>query len=191
MAILYDAVGGTAIYPSAPTGSYQASFFHLAAATDAAGSAVVGLRNPVASSKTLYLRNIRGRVSFQGTAAAAHVGFDFIRFSGGDPSGGTTMTRAKKRSSYAASQVLDANAQYRSGILTMTSVVYDTNGPFHVVRVPASVTGTITEFDIDFVQAGTSYEGFELAVGEGIAIRQQIVAIIGTSIAGSIEWDER
>lgn len=190
MAQILDSAGNV-VFPAAPTAAYMASFFHLAAATDAAGSAVVALRNPAASTKTLYMRNIRGRASFQGTAAAAHVGFDFIRFSGGDPSGGTTMTRVKKRSGYAASQVLDANAQYRSGILTMTSVVYDPNGPFHVVRIPASVTGVVSEFDVDWMAAGATYEPFELAPGEGIAIRQQIVAIIGTSIAGSIEWDER
>lgn len=190
MAILSD--GTNALFPLKPTGSYLAGFNIRHTAADAAASAVLGFRNPVASTKTVFIRNIRGRMAFDGTAAAAtSLCYELIRFSAGDPSTGTIMTRVKKRSSYAASQILDANAQFKSGILSMTSVVYDPLGPFHYLRLPASVTSGVTEFDLDFVQAGVEYEGFELAVGEGLAMRLTNAAIIGQSIGGSIEWDER
>ncbi len=191
MALILDSAGN-AIYPIAPTGSYLANINIRHTVADAGASAVFAMRNPAASTKTCFIRAIRGRVTFDGTAVAAtSCAYEFIRFSGGDPSTGTTLPRVKKRSSYANSQILDANAQQKSGVLTMTSVTYDPNGPFNVVRLPTSVTSGIAGFDIDLLTAGLSYEGFELAVGEGLAIRLNVAAIIGLGIAGSVEWDER
>lgn len=191
MAQILDSGSGV-VYPTTPTGAYLANISIRHTVADAAASAVFAMRNPVGSGKTAAIRSIRGRMIFDGTAvAAANCGYEFIRFSAGDPTTGTTVPRIKKRNSYAVSVIADANAQQKSGVLTMTSVVYEA-GPFAVVRLPAAVTNGVSTFDIVFAQAGVAYEPFELAAGEGLAIRlHSTAAIVGLGITGAVEWDER
>lgn len=189
MAIIKDGSNAN-LYPTTPAGSYIAGAAIRHTATDAADSAVIALRNPSASTKTVCIRRIYGNMLFDGTASAGNsLGYEFIRFSAGDPTTGTTLPRIKKKNSYAASQILDANAQFKSGVLTMTSVVYESE--FFFVRAPASVTAQVVPFEIPFVTAGAAYEPFELAVGEGIAVRLNIIAIVGQGLAVTFEWDER
>lgn len=190
MAVLTDDSANN-IYPTQPTGSYAAAIPNIRqTGTDAAASVIWAMRNPLASSKTVAIRRISGILSFDGTAAAGvGVGYEFCRFSGGDPSTGTTLQRLKKRSSYAASQILDANAQYKVTALTMTSVTVDT--AFASIKIPISVTNGACPFDFRFVNAGLAYEPFELAAGEGLCIRLLVAAVVGQSLNGCVEWDER
>jgi hypothetical protein len=190
MAQILD-VNGNPIYPAKPI-SYLMGFNIRHTAADAAASAVMAFRNPAASSKIVCVRAIRGLVDFDGTAAAAtSLCYELIRFSAGDPTTGTTMVRVKKRTGLAASQILDANAQFKSGILTMTAVVYDA-APFAYIRLPASVTNGIGSFEWKMLEgSGFEYEMLELAAGEGIAMRLTNAAIIGQGIAGTISIDER
>lgn len=189
MAILYDALGNV-IYPNKPTGSYLANISIRHSAADALGSSVWAMLNPTGSGKTIYIRNIRGRILFDGAVTATtSQGYEFIRYSGNvSPTTGTTIARIKKKTTYANSVVQDANIQQKSGILTLAGTFE--GSPFNVVKMPISVTGGGQTFDIDLVVAGLSYEGFELAPGEGMAIRLHVAAVIGFGIAGSVEWDE-
>lgn len=127
---------------------------------------------------------------FDGTATAATTsGYELVKFTGADPTTGTTVPRVKKRSAYSVSAILDANIQQKSGVLTMTGI---TNiEVVNTIRLPLSVTGSIASFDLDFVVAGMPYEGFELAPGEGFGIRLVAAAVIGLGVGGSVEWDER
>jgi hypothetical protein len=179
------------LYPTVPTGSYCAAISNIrCTGTDAAGSVMWAMRNPLASTKTVCIRRITGMLSFDGTAApATGVGFEFGRFASGDPSTGSTIARIKKRSSYAVSQILDANAQQKVTALTMTSVVKD--AAFFAIKIPISVTSGNCPFDLRFVTAGLVYEPFELAAGEGLYIQTLVAAVIGTSLNGCVEWDER
>lgn len=191
MAILYDSAGNP-IYPNAPTGSYMANISIRHTAADAAGSVVFAMTNPTGSGRVVYIRNIRGRVFFDGTAVAGgNSGYELIRYSGNAaPTTGTTVPRIKKRTGYSSSVISDTYIQQKSGIITLTGAVFEA-GPFNVIRIPASGTGIVAQFDIDLVVAGMGYEGFELQTGEGLAIRLNVAAIIGLGIAGQIEWDER
>ncbi len=151
---------------------------------------VWAMHNPSTSSRTIYIRNVRGRVVFDGTAVAATTsGYEFVKFTVADPSTGTTVARVKKRAAYPVSQIQDANIQQKSGALTMTGIA--NIDVVNVVRLPLSITGTIANFDLDFVVAGMPYEGFELAPNEGFGIRLVAAAVIGLGIGGSVEWDER
>ena len=190
MAILFDALGNP-IFPVAPTGSYIAHISIRHTVADPAGSMVWAMRNPLASPRALHVRNIRGRLSFDGTAvAAANIGYEFVRFTGADPTTGTTVPRVKKRSGYGPSVVQDANIQQKSGVLTMTGVA--NIEILNVVRLPAAVTNGVAPFDLDFVVANQPYEALELEPGAGVGIRVgPNAAIIGQTIAGSVEWDER
>lgn len=189
--IIYDSAGNPV--DAAPTGAYIANISVRHTAADASGSAVFAMTNPNASGRTVYIRNIRGRVTFDGTAvAAANAGYEFIRYGTNvNPTTGTTVPRIKKRSAQSASVILDANIQQKSGILTLASAVFEA-GPFNVVRMPMAVTNGIAPFDLDFICSNQPNSAFELAQGEGLAIRLHGgAAIIGLGIAGSVEWDER
>jgi hypothetical protein len=188
MAQILDAAGN-ALYPTVGDG-YLANISIRHTVADAGASFVWACRNPVASTKTLHLRACRGRVTFDGTAvAAANSGYEWCRFTGGDPTTGTTVPRSKKRSAAAASQVLDANIQQKSGVLTITGITGIEI--FNVVRMPMSVTNGIAPFDLDYVVSGLTREAVEFAPGEGFGIRLLAAAVIGLGIAGGFEWDER
>jgi hypothetical protein len=191
MAILYDS-NGNAIFPVAPTGAYLSNINVRHTAADVTASVVWAMTNPSGSGKSVYIRNIRGRVTFDGTAVAAtSLGYEFIRYSGNvSPTTGTTVPRIKKKTTQGASVVQDINIQQKSGILTLASAVFEA-APFNVVRLPIAVTNGIASFDLDFAVAGLPYEGVEILAGEGLAIRLNTAAVIGLAIAGSVEWEER
>ncbi len=189
--IIYDSAGN-AVDPS-PTGSYLANLSIRHTAADASASAVFAMTNPTGSGRTVYIRAIRGRVLFDGTAAAATTsGYELIRYGTNvNPTTGTTVGRVKKRTAYTASVIADANIQQKSGVLTLTSAVFDTSGALHTIRLPLSVTGSISELDFDLVQSNQPASYLELAPGEGLAIRLIAAAVIGLGLGGSLEWDER
>lgn len=186
------ATDGTVSDP-VPSGMFMANIGLRHTAADAANSAVWAVNNPTGSGKSLYIRNIRGRIWFDGTAAAgASVGYHFIRYGTNvNPTTGTTVGRVRKLLAGATSVVADANIQQKSGILTLTGAVFDTSGPFNVVRMGASVTNGSQNFDIDLMTSNQGWSPLVLAPGDGMAIRTDVAAIIGLGISGSVEWDER
>lgn len=190
MAILYDA-SGTVIFPAAPAGSYLTNISLRHTSADAAGSVVWAIHNPAASTKTAYIKRVRGILSFDGSAAAATgIGYEIIKFSGADPTTGTTIDIVKKRNAYPASQIAAANIQQKSGILTMSGI---TNIQIlAVLRLPVAVTNPFLFFDLGFVISGIGYEALEIAVDYGLAIRVgPVAAIIGQTLSGQVVWDER
>jgi hypothetical protein len=172
------------------TGSFTCGFKLRHTAADASGSVVVALHNPAASGKTLYLRRIIGGLFFDGTAAAGGLAYELIKFSGGDPTTGTTMAVSKKRTTY-TSAIGTANAQYKSGILTVTGITNIETIAFTPTLGSATTNGMVP-FEFNFVQAaGHTAEPYELPVDYGFAFRLPQAAIIGLGMSGFAEWDER
>lgn len=189
MAVLYN-TDGLILYPPTPLGAYMANISVRHTVADGAASFVWAMRNPALSPRTVYIRNVRGRVYFDGTAVAAgNSGYEFSRFTNADPTTGTTIPRVRKRTSYPISVVADANIQQKSGILTLSGI--SNIEVLNVMRLPLSVTGVLAQFDFDLIVAGLMGEALELAPGEGFGIRTVATAAIGLGIAGGIEWDER
>lgn len=186
-ATLYDAgASGAEILPL-PTRAFLLPILVRQTGATAAASTVWAARN-VAGPQTVYIRRIRGAVTFDGTAAAATtIGYDFMRFSVATPTGGTALTPIKKRSAYAASNVSDA--RFLDTGLTVAGVTFET--PFARVQAPISVTSMIRPFEIDFSYLGDRGAPFELASGEGLAIQLTATAVIGLGISGWVEYDER
>jgi len=157
---------------------------------DAAGSAVWAMHVPATSRKALILKRILPRIGFDGTAAAAHVGYDFWRFTGADPTTGTTVPRIKGKSTYPNSVIADANIQQKSGVLTLTGVVFEA-GPFAALIIPVGMTGIEGSENLAFSE--DEPKALHLKPGEGLAIRVAagFAAVIGQSLSGFVEWDER
>lgn len=190
MARLLDAFGND-IYPSSPEGGYLMNISLRHTVADAAGSFVWAFRNPLAAARAIRLLAIMGSMWFDGTAAAAgNIGYELCRFTGGDPTTGTTVPRSKKWGAGAVSQLADANIQQKSGILTITGIVGIEI--FGVIRMGASVTNGLYPFYFDFLKAGKLRAHNELAPGDGFGIRVGPgAAIIGQGLSGIIETEEK
>lgn len=188
MANILDA-NGNPIYPNIVAGAYFMNISIRHTAADAGASMVWAFRNPSAA-KMVNLRGVRGRVVFDGTAAAGtDRGYEFVRFTTADPTTGTTVPRVKKRAGV-ASNIADANIQQKSGVLTMTGIL--AIEIFHVVRIPIAVTNGAVSFDFDPTAAGLKDEWFEFGNNEGFGIRlAATAATIGLGINGSVEIEER
>jgi hypothetical protein len=191
---LYDSLGNKT-YEDRPTGSYLANInFTTGAGT--AGQAFWIFRNPAGSGRSLFIRNIRGRLTWAGTAvAAATYGIEIIRFTSAADiaTTGTTIPISKKQTVFANSVVTAANIAQKDTVLTVTGATFETAG-FNVIMVPASVTGTVSQFDLDFSQSGLEYETLDLSPTEGIMIRVVTGGTTHTAgfrVGGTIEWDER
>lgn len=155
-------------------------------ATTAAGETVWAMRY-VSGSLIVHIRRISGVITFDGTASPAKtVGYRFRRFSAATMSGGTTITVAKKRSSYPDSVVTDA--RFSDTGLTTTGVTFD--AIFSELLIPISVSSMILPFSVDFDKIGIRLSDFELSAGEGLAIQLSEAAEVGLGIFGWVEWDE-
>lgn len=181
-------------------GLYYAKVQIRHTAADAAGSAVWAMHVPAQTSGTyknrtgLWLREINLHVKFDGTGAAAAVelGYDLWRFSVADPTTGSTVPRIKSHGAGQASSVIaDANIQQKSGILTMTSVAYDTDA-FAAISLPQVNTGGDTELKLQFSSWDDDHPFF-LPPDDGLAIRVLTgqAAVIGLALTGYVSWQER
>lgn len=190
MARILDAFAND-IYPSTPEGAFLMNLSLRHTAADAAGSVVWAFRNPVGSARVVRLMSIMGSMWFDGTAvAAANVGYELIRFTGGDPTTGTTVPRSKKWAGSTTSVLADANIQQKSGILTVTGITGIEI--FGVLRMGASVTNGIYPFYFDFFKTARFRGHNEFAAGEGFGIRVGPgAAIIGQGLSGIIESEEK
>lgn len=183
---LYGSDGNESCKP--PTGAYIANINVRQSAATAANSTIWTMRN-VSGPATVYIRHIRLMVSFDGTAAATTtLRYDLMRFDTATPTGGTAVTVVKKRSTYGTSVVSDV--RFLDTGLTTTGVNF--GAAFHTVGLAASVTNGIMEEDLDYATSIERYNApFELASGEGLAIRLNVAAVVGLSIRGSVTWDEK
>jgi hypothetical protein len=154
-------------------------FRHTAA--DAADTAIFAMRNPATSGKVLFVNRIVLTVGFDGTSAVSDVGHALSRFSGANPTGGTSPLRmnTRKLSGGVASVVTDASIKEGAALTLAASF----EGNFHELVIPTT-TGTVLSQVLDFL------EPIRLEQGEGLAVRTSVTAVIGTTASGSVWWNE-
>lgn len=181
---LYDSLGNEIAKPA--TGSYVADINVRQTAASAIGTTIWTMRNT--GALTALIRQISLIMAFDGTAAAATtLRYDIARFSGATPTGGTAVTPVKKRNSYGASSVTDL--RFLDTGLTTTGITFES--AFHTIALPVSVTSGNAQLHLPFTLPGERYSPFELATGEGLAIRLNVAAVIGLSLTGSVHWDDK
>lgn len=183
---LYDAAGNE-IHP-VPTGAYVMPLVRgRITAAIAANSLIWGMR--AGASLTVFIRRIRIVCAFDGTAAASTQQFEFIRFVNANPTGGSVLTPIKKRGAYAGSTVQDA--RFNAGAaLGVAGISFDGNG-FGDFGVSRGATGASAMLELVFSSAAERFSRFELAPNEGLGIRTVVATVVGDSIQGAIEWDEK
>lgn len=181
--VLYDSSNAEIAAP--PVGSYTVPVNIRETGTTAAGGATTcWYLNAVGVA--LYIRRMVLSVGFDGTAATNTVRYDVARYGTAVCSGGTAITPIKKKSSYAASA---ATAGFLDTGVTVTNVVFET--PICTLGCPISVTSKAVPYHINLITPGQKYSDFKLAAGEGLAIFKNVTAVVGQTISGYIEYDER
>jgi hypothetical protein len=146
---------------------------------DAADTSIFAMRNPVASSKVIQVVRTVLTVGFDGISAVAEVGHGLCRFSGANPTGGTSPSRIKIRSLMPTSQVTDASIKEGAALTLAASF----EGYYHELAIPAAA-GSVLSHVLDYA------DPFRLEKGEGLAIRTTLASVVGTTVSGSIWWAE-
>jgi hypothetical protein len=150
--------------------------------TTAANSAVWAIR--AGATKPLFIRRIVLFSGFDGTAAATSARHEIRRFRTATPSGGSAVVAVPKDIASGNSTAADIRQDTAGGALTVTSVTFD--DPIKCVgSCPRGVSGAVTVFNVDFSSAP-----IRIDVNDGLCIRNSIVAVVGDSLAGFIEWEE-
>lgn len=172
---LTDPIATLFLYYAAPVNVRQT-------AATASGNTVWAMRNPTSATFFVVIERIFLQMSFDAATPLVGVNlqrYELVRFSGGDPSGGTSITAVKSSSSAPNSGVV---AQFLDTGLTMTGVSFGT--PLANISCP-EVQGS-TNF---YQRSGAC---LKLAAGEGLAIRiSDIAAAVGQSIVGEVIWSLR
>jgi len=203
---LYDS-GGRELSPIS-TGSYTLGFQVRHTTAAAANISVLNMRGP--PSKTAYVKRIHGVIGFDGTALAASgtLRYGIYRGNGAvnTTAGGSRVapdpSEGKKRSSY-VNWTLNEFAYDLNGTgLTTTGITFETQ-PLHILHIPVVSTqvaaaatsntqGCYQAFDLNWERYDGLDQAVELGSNQHLTIRVlTVAAIIGLSISGSIEWDER
>jgi hypothetical protein len=168
-----------------PFGSHILPISVRATAATAAPATIWAMRN--GGTRTLYIRKILLQAVFDGTPAGSEASYAIKRFTAATPSGGTAISPIKKRSSYPVSTLADA--RFLDTGLTVAGVTFENaainfGGPRQ--------NGAACEYNMSFDMGGNeNYDCFVLAPNEGLAIQLANAAVIGDSIQGHLEYDER
>lgn len=184
---LYNSSGVEIRQP--PSGSYMAPINVRQTSAAAANVVVWNMRNPAGSAKTVYIRKISLSIAFDGTASAGiTLRYKLLRYNTGTYTGGTNVPVIKKATSMPATAVTD--------IAFLDTGLTAAGGPgleseFLVIGIPASVTSGIGVTQLDFANACERDALPVLVAGEGLQIALQQAAIIGQTVGGCVEWDER
>jgi len=150
----------------------------------AAGSLIWAMRYN--GSNKLRVKSGFLLASFDGTAAATTQGYQLVRFSGANTTGGTAIQPVRTDTSGGAIPSIDARFNYAAA-LGVTSVVLETEYPAEW-GVQRQVSANQ---NMPLPGRNTSYSGFiDLRNGEGLAIRLSVAAVIGDSLGGHFELHE-
>lgn len=205
---IYDTAGT----PVNPGYSIYGAPINVAPTTLTSGTVYWTMRNT--GAKNVYLRALSlcmaGWSGVSSNTAGSATGgngqraqWEFIRFSGATPTGGTALTVIKRRNADPASVVGDL--RQTNAVLTTTGATFEANA-FLVVGVtvagiPAAQTAGLTVpgaasasnivQEVDFSSGGE--EGrIQLAAGEGMAIRANTaIPSANYALTGMVWWDER
>jgi hypothetical protein len=170
--------------PNEPLGSYLAPISMGRLATPAAGAFIWAIRN--GPYTTMQIRRILANVGFDGIAAATTATYQFVRFSGATPTGGTIAKVIRKRTRDQQSRILD----FRQGTAALTITSVDIEPAFFAVSYPRQLAGPSFSSQAEFTTPGQGYDQVEIGPMEGLAIRMLVAGIAGDSINGCVAWDE-
>jgi len=146
----------------------------------AAGSLVWALVN--GATKYMEVAFYALQLIFDGTTAAGITKhYQFVRFSGGNPTGGVAITPMKQKSTDAASTKAFL-AQLSTG-LGVAGLTFEPG--FTALGIPLTLSGLSIP-----IQLNLSGHPVILQPGEGFGIRLVEAATIGMGISGVIHWDE-
>lgn len=164
----------------APLEVYSVSF-DIAPSTLTDGTTYLSLRNT--GARVALLRKAEFFLTFTGTVASSVSSYRFERATSTAPSGGTAITVAKRKTTNATSTI---TALFANGGLTTTGTTFESS--FHRIGHLNQLQNVA--LDIDMTEFGEgSY--FELASGEGLAVRASGAVVSGSRLIGSISWVER
>lgn len=151
-------------------------------AATAANATVWSMRNPSASTRTVYIERIYLNTTYDDATPVTRqtVRYNLCRFSTATPTAGTVITAIKMDNANPLTQVTDI--RFLDTGLTTTGVVFES--AFATLSQPATggIGGT------NFVLDKTS---LKLAAGEGLCIRLATAALNGIGLCGQIVWSER
>ncbi len=177
---------GIAVRPTIQ-GAYMAPINMRFTGTTAANSTVWALRN--GATYSTYIRRIFLMAGFDGTAAGSTSQYELRRFNTATPSGGASVTAIKKDTAFGGSTLADLRQDTTGAALTVTSLVFET--AFASAGVARGATGGTSQIMLDFTTSPETRPFFVLAPNEGLCIRNSIVAVVGDSLSGFVEWEER
>ncbi len=167
-----------------PTGAYYLPIPSLPLSTAiTAGSCILAMRN--GASKIMRIKRIVLNVGFSGTVAATTSGFQLCRFATAAPTGGTTLSAIKKRTTYGPSTIADARYNFAAA-LGVTGVAFETQFAEIGCQRQLAARGVLYLI-ADLV---TNEIVFEIQPSEGLAVKLGVVAVIGDTLGGCIEWEE-
>lgn len=165
---------------------FNAAFSGRHTAADAAASQVLAFRNPQASKKRVILREVNLSIGFDGTGAAAALGYELVRFKDPSafPTNGAALGRVAKRTGL-ASELADADLRFLAGVLSSAANGL-VAGSFGALVIPQTA-GASSTLRLSYRD---SREILTFEPNEGFLIRLAIVAAAGLDVGGSIDWDE-
>jgi hypothetical protein len=160
---------------------YSLSVAFRQSATTAANSTVLSLRNPIGSTRTLFIELINLNMSFDSAAPITRStqSYYICGFNTATPTGGTALSVANLDSSNPTSQVTDA--RFADTGLTTSGVAFGNR--IMTISCPAT--------DQTIVNFKREKPFIKLAPGEGLAIKLGSAAVVGQALAGEICWSER
>lgn len=160
-----------------PTGAYSLPLVLLPTVTTA-GAVVFSFQNT--GTKKAYINRINLTLNFTGTAAASRSVFEFIKFTGAAPVGGSDVTVIKRDSTDATPTV--SVARNAPAGATTTGTTFESNA-LHTVSLPSQLSvNTYHDLQLD--------NPIVLNPGEGLAIRNGTAIVAGAGVAGGIFWYE-
>lgn len=163
------------------TNYYSANVAIEQTAATAANATVWTMRNPAASTKTVFLEEIILNMTYDDATPVTRQTPKYVleRFSTATPTAGTAITVIKMNSANAATAVTDV--RFLDTGLTTTGVVFE--AAFATLGLGSTGGTSSTHFRMDNI-------AFALAPGEGLAIRLAQATLNGISLCGTIIWRE-
>ena len=163
-----------------PDGSYMLPINIVQSAATVVNSTVWALRN--GGSKAVYIRRVLLNMGYHGAAVATTGRYAIERFDTATPTGGTALTPVKKNSSMPTSAIADV--RFLDTGLTTAGVVFGTD---------LAIIGNQRQLSAGHLLDMNFAGGDELVLNanEGLCIRLNVAAVVGDSLTGFVEWDEK
>lgn len=160
-----------------PSGAYSLPLVLLPTVITA-GAVIFALQNT--GTRKVRINRINLTLNFIGTAAASRSVFEFVKFTGAAPTGGTDVTVIKRDSNDPSPSVTVARNVPAGAVTTGTS--FESNA-LHTIGLPNQLAvNTYHDLQLD--------NPITLNPGEGLAIRNNTAIVAGAGATGGLFWYE-